>query len=376
MSLTKLAIIVALAWFSYRLARSPRDLALRAVVACLFCRLFAAPSTIAALRDLTGGALPPSVGKLVMNIALNASWFFLLLFFLFAAAGSVVRAWREAALMLGASASMALAVLLTPDSDSAFPTSGALPVVFPAPSVAAFYLVGMAYIAYATASAAIWAWRYATESGRRTRVGLQLAAIGLIGEATTTTVRASIVIIRWTGGSVPPSFAHAVDSLVPVALLIFVVGVCWAGLTARISEFRVWARHRRVYHQLYPLWARLHDVFPDDALERNPTSLWFDRLSPLRMHRRFWRRLIEIRDGLVQLGPQLIDAGYDAERPAHQQTAVLEEALRRQHEGVRPSGRSAVLIAAPDRPDLHADIEELVALAQALPSRPSAPRPH
>ncbi|RKT86393.1 hypothetical protein SAMN05421805_10634 [Saccharopolyspora antimicrobica] len=375
MSLTKLAIIIALAWFSCRLVLSPRDLALRALVACLFFRLFAAPSTVAWLREITGGVLTPSLGKLVMNVALNASWCFLLLFFLFAAAGSTARAWREAALMLATSAGMALAVLLTPDADSAFPTRGALPVVFSAPTVAAFYLVGSAYIAYATGSAAIWAWRYATESGRRTRVGLQIAAIGLGVEAMTAVVRAVIVIIRWTGGTVPLSVAHAVDRLVPTAVLVFVVGVCWAGLSARFSEFRVWNRHRRIYHQLYPLWARLHDAFPADALDRHPNSQWLDRLSPLRMHRRFWRRLIEIRDGMVQLGPHLADAGYDAERPAHQQTAVLEEALQRQHDGVRPRGRSAVLIAAPARPDLCADIEQLLALAHALPSKPSAHQP-
>ncbi|SDY00798.1 hypothetical protein SAMN05216215_1018120 [Saccharopolyspora shandongensis] len=366
MSLTKLAIIVALAWFSYRLARSPRDLALRAVVACLFCRLFAAPSTVAALRELTGGALTASLGKLVMNIALNASWFFLLLFFLFAAAGGTARAWRETALVLGVSACMALAVVVTPDADSAFPTRGTLPVTFQVPSVAVFYLVGTAYVAYVTGSAAMWAWRYAAESGRRTRVGLRLAAVALVGEAGIAVIRAGIVVVRWAGGNVPPSFASTVDSLVPVALLIFVVGVCWAGLATRISAFRVWARHRSIYHQLYPLWARLHEVFPGDALERSPRSLWLDRLSPRRIHRRFWRRLIEIRDGLVQLGPHLADSGFDTDRPAHQQVGVVKEALRRQREGARPSGRSAVLIAAPDGPDLGADIEQLLALAQAL----------
>lgn len=372
MSPTKIIIYVASAWFLYRLARSPRDPALRAVVACLVFRLISAPSTMAAVQARSGGILTPSIAKLILNLAVNASWFSLMLFFLFATAGSLRRAQREALLLGAVSGAMALAVFTTADRDHAFPTGGSLPAQIPA-SVAAFYVLAAGYGAYAILQAGRWALRYASESTRRTQWGLRLAALGLGLSGIAAALRCIAVVIRWGGGTVPAVMSSAVSTLAPVGIAVFVVGVCLAGLVAKIAALRVWARHRRTYHELRPLWELLNEAFPQDALDRKPRSRWHDRLSPHRMHRRYWRRVIEIRDGLVQLSPQLTDVGFDPEQPVHEQVDKLQNALRRQHDGTTPSASTAVLIAAPSQEGVEADVHQLVHLARAVAEQTSAP---
>jgi hypothetical protein len=91
-----------------------------------------------------------------------------------------------------------------------------------------------------------------------------------------------------------------------------------------------------------------------------------DRLSLRRVHRRYWRRVVEIRDGLVQISPHLADVDFIPRRPAHEQVDKFREALRRQREGVQPGSPSAVLVAAPPREGAEADVEQLVNLARAL----------
>ncbi|TDD41342.1 hypothetical protein E1288_32690 [Saccharopolyspora elongata] len=48
-------------------------------------------------------------------------------------------------------------------------------------------------------------------------------------------------------------------------------------------------------------WPTAATVTHKDALDRQPRSQWRERFSPRRAHRHYWRRVIEIRDGLVQL---------------------------------------------------------------------------
>lgn len=90
MSPVTVALLLALAWFTYRLLREPGDLALRAVVAWILLRVF---GTLIGISDV----FSESVSKLIYNLALNASWFCLMLFFLFSAVGhgAVRKAWGE-----------------------------------------------------------------------------------------------------------------------------------------------------------------------------------------------------------------------------------------------------------------------------------------
>jgi hypothetical protein len=83
------------------------------------------------------------------------------------------------------------------------------------------------------------------------------------------------------------------------------------------------------------------------------------------VHRRYYRRVIECRDGLVRISPYLaryrIDPGADASTLASR----LKDALRAHAEG-EPVPPQAMPVAIPQGDGLDADVHELVALARAL----------
>jgi hypothetical protein len=360
---------IALAWFLYRLARSPRDPALWAVVACVAFHILASPTMTIEIRSWLGGMISPNVTKLVTNLFLNVSRYSLMLFFLISAGGPRRRMAWDGALLVTVCSAMAAAILATPSDTEGdvYPPGGTLPGDMTLAGTASFYLAGNMYTVYTAIQTGRWAWRYASESGQRARRGLRVAALGLSCYAVAATARSVVTIIRFSGRT---GFGSSVlgwlDQLAPTGTLVFLVGVAYVGLSARLAALLVWARHRRTYHELRPLWAHLHAVFPDNELDRTHNRPWTEHLLLRRVHRRYLRRVVEIRDGLVELSPQLIEAGFNPDRPAHEQVAVFREALYRQAHGHQPESRSAILVAAPKTSDIRSDVEQLVALARAL----------
>lgn len=358
-----LGALVIIAWFSYRLLHEPASRALRAVVAFFVLSLVDSPPVMMLLREQL--ELTPAAEKLLKNLALAGACYCLLLFFLFSARGTGKRALREGGVLLAVAATMTIAVLTTPNADEVYPTSRMMAEV-QYPSVTLFYAVGNAYFGYAMGRAAVWAWRYAAEASRRSSRGLRLASIGLSVFAAMSFARVVVLLVP----AVPDSVERVTVTVIAAALGLFIIGVCWAGAAARWAALRVWCRHRRLYRELAPLWQALHEAFPEDALEHRPSTAWRDRLSPLRVHRRFWRRLVECRDGLVQLSPQLADLGWDNTHSPQVQARHVLEALRRHQQGVRPSAGSAVLVAAPHPGgrDVDSEAAPLVTLSRALAS--------
>lgn len=363
------AFVITLVWFLCRVAKFPRDQALWAVVTCIVLQLLASQTVLAGVLPWLNMRLSPSMAKLVMNLWLNASRYFLMLFFLISAGGSRRRIAWDGVLLVAVCVAMTAAILATPVEvrDVIYPSGGSLPTDMTVRGVAPFYLIGNAYTAYTVVQAGRWALRYAAESSRRARWGLRVAALGLGCYAALSTARVVATTVRWIGHpGFGEGFFRLVNGLAPTGTLVFIVGVAYVGLAARLAALQVWARHRRIYHELWPLWEQLHAVFPHDELDPTPNHSWRDRLFLRRVHRRYLRRVVEIRDGLVKLSPQLVETGFDPGRPAHDQADVIREALRRQAQGHQPTTRSAVLVAAPATSDINSDVEQLVALARAL----------
>ncbi|WP_439382152.1 MAB_1171c family putative transporter [Amycolatopsis lexingtonensis] len=368
MNLTNFLLLV-LAWFLYRLARSPRDPALWAVVVSIACQLLGASTFVAFARTVFEDLPSSSTVKLLTNVALNTSRYALLLFFLISAGGSWRRVRVETAILVGVCAAMAAAVFVLPPGarDTAYPLSGNLPNDMSHPGVAPFYIIGGSYMFYAAVQTARWALRYAAESSRRARFGLRLVAAALVATTVTTGVRTVVTVIRWAGN---PGYGaplmQVTTRLVPICTFVFLLGVFSVGLAARFAALKTWLRRRRAYAELWPLWRELHAVFPADALDHAPTQAWLDTLLPHRIGHRYWRRVIEIRDGLLQLSPQLVDAGFDSSRPAEQQLDTFRRALQLQAGGHTPTSRAGVLVAAPEDVDINSDVRQLIHLSRAL----------
>jgi hypothetical protein len=125
-----------------------------------------------------------------------------------------------------------------------------------------------------------------------------------------------------------------------------------------VAERELRQRHLRTYHRLAPLWTLLNQSFPEDALHRVPSRR--DSFSLRGVHRRYYRRVIECRDGLVRISP------YAAEAPGE---PPLSDRLRAGLE-TRRSGavtmRRPIGLALPEGDGLDADVRELEKLAVAL----------
>lgn len=122
------------------------------------------------------------------------------------------------------------------------------------------------------------------------------------------------------------------------------------------------ARHYRQYRHLAPLWNELHRAFPQDALTRVPSSPWLERITPRGVDRRYYRRVIECRYGLVRISPPLMVPGSPQPLADRLLTALRIVPAARE----APEDTVAVAVAVPSSAGLDADARELVALARQL----------
>jgi hypothetical protein len=170
-------------------------------------------------------------------------------------------------------------------------------------------------------------------------------------------------VVRWVGGDMSRPVLLSAIPLFLAGNVIFLVGIAYPAAVMRLAALRICWQHRRMYRRLGPLWTVLHQEFPEDALSRVPTSPWRDALSLRGVHRRYYRRVIECRDGLVRISPYLGSVGERAE------TALLAERLReglRAHASGTPVPARATAVAIPSDDGLDADVHELAALSAAL----------
>lgn len=100
-------------------------------------------------------------------------------------------------------------------------------------------------------------------------------------------------------------------------------------------------------------------------MNRVATSPWRDFLSVRGMHFRYYRRVIECRDGLVRISPHLAQRGVQEDAPVTVFATHLQSALQAPAEA-QPAASKALAIAMPDDDSLDADVRQLVALSDAL----------
>lgn len=397
------AIAGALAWKYYQVAQAPRDLPLRAVTLCLTCAAIAFPFGLSSVAERCDEVLGVGFSKLAQNVLLLCTVYWLMCFYLYSAGNGRrerVRARWEAVWLTVSVALLVLSTVITADEPGERTYEA---VDMQVPGFALFYFVGGGYLVYALAAALRWTVPYARASYRPLSTGLWMVAGSMAGMVLAGSVRLVVVVIRWQGGSVPSALPGSASIVLSLVIPLFVIGVSYPGLATRLVALRIWRQHRRVYRRLLPLWLLLHEAYPQDELSRVPTGRWRDRLLLRGVHRRYYRRVIECRDGLVRISPHLarIDtadpqrsapergsegAGEAPSEPAgesrsgggdHDQApplpgsspvelaSRLRAALAAQAAGDTATTQ-AIPVAVPESDSLDADVRQLVALADAL----------
>ncbi|MGP3775432.1 MAB_1171c family putative transporter [Streptomyces sp. SDT5-1] len=364
-------LTAAVVWKLYQWAKAPQDRSLRSVALCLTSAALSYPLAMPGGATGFNTVAGHGAAKLVQNLLLLATVYFLMCFYLYAAAderASRHRARLEAVLVVAVGSVITAATVTVPHQALAgsFATTD-----MTVPQVALFYVLTGVYLMYALVAAGTWTRRYARMSAKPHSTGLWTAGVGMVLMAAACAVRAVIVGIRWGGGSVPGTVVAAVAVVLALSVLLFVFGITYSGVRTRISLCRLWLRRRSEHARLEPLWklmaeAAPHAVFAVDSGSRR------DRWRARGVHRRHHRRVVECRDGLVEISPYL-PANSTSERPWHEVSPELvaqhlRDAVRSRKNPSAELAPARPMAAIPGQRSRDADIQQLLVLSDALRS--------
>ena len=363
-----------------QLWRAPEDLPLRALAACVVSATLTFTVNLPPLRpllDQAGGG----VRSLVINFGTMAAAYFLLAFFTYSVRGAAARhTVRLQAVPLAVGILIALAAwALAPAAVRAAPTDTANGAY---PHATVFVVAVLGSMAYAHSQSLRWSIAYARAAGTvRLRRGLLIISVAvsafLIADATKSLLALLQAATRLSDGPVGV-FTIVYLTGVSVGTLAFVIGVSYAAVTGMLISVPLWRAHRRYYRQLTPLWTAMNQAFPHLVLGRVPATSWRARLGLGSTHYRFYRRVVEIRDGLVQLAPYYDTSstehitGHTAERAEVRWAGVIRSALQAK-EAESPVAESPAVEAdpvfIPGGDDLESDARLLAGIARELAVR-------
>ena len=352
-----LLFAAALAWRIYQVTRAP-TVPNWAVTACVagFAAAFLLQQPV--VSDEVDALLGRGAARVANNALLACGLCALVIFFLGSALGPR-RYRRVAAELVPLAAAITLMVVtmaLTRPELRGLPLG---PSTIHYSGVAVFYLGAGLYLIYGLVACTTWIVRYLRVADRNLRIGLRLGAIGLACAAAGSISRALYIVVAWVFGPLVKVLLLLGVPFVIVGTMLFLTGVTYPGIRARIAALRRRRQHRREHEALAPLWTVLVQAFPSIVLRTPPRQRGG-------VHRGHYRRVIEIRDGLVQLSPYL-DAGFGevvATDPGAA-AAALKTALERHAAGEENDGRAKqVLPAGAD--DIESDVRPLLALSAAM----------
>ena len=203
-----------------------------------------------------------------------------------------------------------------------------------------YMTVFLGYLTYVLGDVMIGCWHYAASAGGTLGVGLRLMAAGCGSAIVYAAFKVAALVLVDHGSEMPASFQATIGRVGAVfAGVLVAVGALLPAMVRRWQVGQRWWRTYSAHQQLYPLWSALIAATPGLALER-PGSRVRDRLRVRDMEMRLYRRVIEIRDGRLELrelfAPEVVTASRAcaADRGLHGRAAdafvearMLEAAL-------------------------------------------------
>lgn len=359
------AVAVALAWKSYQCLRAPHSLPLRWLTKCLACTAVAYPLGADDGIELVDGAFVVGAAKLVSDVLVMGMTFTILVFYLYSAGDSTRtrrRVRRETVGFAGATAVVLAAAFAAPHHAVLRSTfEGADMTV---PQVLTFYASLGLYMVYTLSAAGVRTYRYARMSSGIDAAALWTATAGLAGTVLASGVRSGFTFVRAAGAAVPDGITMASEWLLTASIPVFVLGVSWPGLRAGWAAGRLWFGHRRIYRGLEPLWRLLSSAYPDTVLPA----------AGRRGAVRYVRRVIECRDGMIRIGPRLgVDS--DVVVMAPEELALrLRRAVDDVHRGhTGPLCQAPLAVTQYSRTEAE-EVRQLVAVSEALRMLPAGTR--
>ncbi|MFI6169283.1 MAB_1171c family putative transporter [Nocardia sp. NPDC051052] len=366
--------ILTLAWMLSLVALKPRDVRLRSITAVVVCWTLGLPFVVYASRGVDFLGLQPMWSQVTNHVLIMTGAYCLVCFFSYSAfdrrQAGVRAKWHALVLVVVVSTLLVTAAFIPAAlrTIAAQVTTGKGQEARGVFSISLFYTVANCYLLSAFLSSALATRRIVRHAEGGLRFALRITMAGLAALILAFTIFAVSSSLHFADTDLPDPVRVAGVMLLLPGFGLFLFGITVPAAVTRVAAGRIWWRHLRAYRTLTPLWTLLHAEFPEDALTRVPTSPRLDRLRFTGVHRRFYRRVIECRDGLVRISPYMahVQAAEPQTDSAPTQLAQqLRQALQARASGVEVRGRP-MSIASPATDGLDADVDELLALASAL----------
>jgi hypothetical protein len=320
----------------------------------------------------------PNLGRVLSNAAALVAICGAQNFTVYVARGPQARlrvARRYAALLICLATIALLFAVTPPDPDTSAASSHHFHKIYNSPYV----WVYLGYLGFGLADMARHAWRYAGMTSRPfLRAAVRLSGIGGVLGILYALLRGVFLAADEAGHGLPTWEA---DTAGPLYLLTTTLMLFSATLPAwgpRLTAARQWWTNRRQLRDLRPLWAALHEAYPHIGLMRPATPL-AEMLDPRDMALRLYRRVIEIRDGLLALRPHLPPGAAPAtdtvarptaaggtDRNAAAEASRIAAALAARASGTAPAESDAPPTDGDQPGDLSGEIAWLTAVSLAF----------
>lgn len=239
------------------------------------------------------------------------------------------------------------------------------------PSVVAYWVVLELYLGAVLVAATVLFGRVARHApAGLPRLGMWSIAVGLALIATYAAVKTVLIVAHGFGAGVDfPAIAPVADLGRAVGTILAVVGaVVPTGRRAR----SVWSAYRSLL-ALRPLWKAMRDAFPEVILF-TPRRAAIELAGVDDVHLRLYRRVIEIRDGMLALRAYLPEDPPAAADPAQGEATAIALALARKQRGEPPVERPGGW--QPVGPEMADEVAWLSRVSRArVTARDAAPTP-
>ncbi|NLU71838.1 hypothetical protein HCC61_03915 [Streptomyces sp. HNM0575] len=161
-----------------------------------------------------------------------------------------------------------------------------------------------------------------------------------------------------------------------IGVLLVATGFTMPSWGPRLSAARMWVSNYRAYQRLYPLWSDLYRAVPEIALSP-PAPSFVERIRHGDLRYRLYRRVIEIRDGLLAMRPYMTAepaAAAAGDSPGAERAGDANpagQAWRAAAEAARLKAALAAKAAAVGAAPANANTSSAASAAEAAP--PAAP---
>lgn len=355
------------------LRRSPHDRPLRALTGLTVCLALAPVLATPGLREYVE-VVVPGLPKLLLDLLNVAAAYGLMAFFGYSvdAPGTAVRLRRRLVGLLLVQSVLVLHWLRAPLQVRIGP---AATQVLGDDRNALVVVIVLGYMAYLQAHALHSSSVYArAASPGRVRASLRAVCLAIAFLLTACVTKAAVALALLLVADLRPEHPVlvALGVLPPVltglGVVLLVAGFCYPALAALPDRVRRAHERWLLYRRLGPLWQRMSEAFTHLVLTG-------DSVLPVAVagwrpwtYRAYYRRVIEIRDTIVQLAPyydpQIVSRSPTGDQDIRVRAALTADALRRRREGRALEHPHPLTAAGGD--DLDSDARWLARLADAL----------